>query len=176
VGAPEVLNIEDSAAVERISGEWLRLVRDLPASSYFPTPDWVVAWWETVARKPPTRLAIWRGVSGQIEALVAVSRGRESVHRKLPVAVPVYVNAGSGVGDADHCGWPVAPGREDEVRDWLTDATVGATAVLRNLDPAMAATIVPRAGWAVDTFACPRLSMPPAGAAIGRSSNFRRQL
>lgn len=176
MGSPDVLHVGHASDLEQVRGEWLDLAERVSSSSYFQTPDWVVGWWETIGRKPPTQLATWEGGSGRLDAVVALSRVRERLHRSVPITVPVYVNTGSGPGDPDHCGWPVSPGLEDDVSAWLSDQFRDSTVLLRNLDPASWEGIVPPRGRMLDSFRCPRLVLPPAGTPVGRSANFRRQL
>lgn len=174
--APEVIDLEDAASLGRLSGEWLGLARKLPACSYFQTPDWVLTWWETLAREPPTKLALWRGRSGELAAIIALSREHQPLHRTIGLGFTAYVNSGTGPGSADHCGWLVSPGWEAEVQDWLSDAFGDKTLLLRSLQPRLEDSIVPRAAQRVESYVCPRLAIPPEGEPIGRSPNFRRQL
>jgi CelD/BcsL family acetyltransferase involved in cellulose biosynthesis len=174
--ALEIVPIEDSSEWETLAGEWLDLAERLPSGSYFQTPDWVASWWETIAGKPPTRLVTWRRGSGGLEAVVALSRVRWQVRRGLPLSVPIHCNAGSGPGDADQCAWPVFPGREGDVRDWLKDQAGESTLLLRNMDLVSGGSVLPPGGRAVESFLCPRLSLLPADTPIGRSGNFLRQL
>ena len=81
---PDLVDISDAA----LAREWLGLAERVEGSSYFQTPDWVVSWWETIGRRPATRVAVWRGESGEIDSLVALSRSRERLHRRLPLSVP----------------------------------------------------------------------------------------
>ena len=177
MSSPEVLDLEELAGLEALSRDWLELAARIEGSSYFQTPDWVLAWWDTIAERPRTRLAAWRSPSGRLEAMVALSRGRERLHRRLPFAVPVHANAGSGVGDADHCAWLVPAERGAEVAAWLTDATAALPASRPRRRPGLARssrcppepgswTPPPARGWRC------RSRPDPAGP----SSDFVRQL
>jgi CelD/BcsL family acetyltransferase involved in cellulose biosynthesis len=156
--------------------DWLELAQRHAGSSYFQTPDWVLSWWETIAGRPPTRVAAWRGESGELEALVALTRGRERLHRRLPIAVPVVFNAGSGPGDADHCAWLVAPDRRAEVAEWISEATAGSTLLVRAASADWSAESLPPGGRAVATTACPRVDLPLAPETGAPSKDFVRQL
>ena len=170
--APETIRLEPGA-MGGIVEPWLELARQRNGS-YFQTPDWILAWWERLAREPDTRLAIWRSPSGEPSSIVAVSRERLPLHRALPLASPVFVNAGSGHGAADHCDPLVSPGDEDDVRGWLADTVDGTTLLLRSVGPATG-PVVPPSARPIETYVCPRLTLSP-GDEVGRSSNFRRQL
>jgi CelD/BcsL family acetyltransferase involved in cellulose biosynthesis len=170
---PEVVELGDEPALAR---EWLELAQRRADSSYFQTPDWVLSWWETIAARPPTRLAAWRDGSGQLDALVTLSRSREPLHRRLPFAVSVRANSGSRPGDADHCGWLVAPGREAAVADWLGEAIGGSALLVRSTAPGWSADCLPPGAREVARTACPRLALPLAEATGGPSRDFVRQL
>jgi CelD/BcsL family acetyltransferase involved in cellulose biosynthesis len=172
----EVADLGDGKRLERLAPEWRELAARLEHSSYFQTPDWTLAWWETIASRPRTRVAAWRTASGRLEALVALSRGRERLHRRLPIAVPVYVNAGSGVGVADHCGWLVSGERLEAVRAWLQEVVGGWSLLVRSTDPDWPGAALPRGAQIVDATACPRVALPLADESGGPSRSFIRQL
>jgi CelD/BcsL family acetyltransferase involved in cellulose biosynthesis len=175
MSSPEVLDLEGLAGLETLSRDWLELAARIEGSSYFQTPDWVLAWWDTIAGRPSTRVAAWRSASGRLEALVALSRGRERLHRRLPFAVPVRANAGSGVGDADHCAWLVPAERGAEVAQWLTEATAGSPLLVRGAGPDQPAGFLPEGARVVNATACPWVALPATGP-DGPSSDFIRQL
>jgi CelD/BcsL family acetyltransferase involved in cellulose biosynthesis len=175
-GSVAVLNLEDPADLAALRPDWLELAARFEDSSYFQTPDWVLAWWETIGGRPPTRIAAWRSGSGRLEALVALSRDRERLHRRLPVAVPVYVNAGSGAGAGDHCEWLVPPERGEAVGAWLRAATPGSALLLRSAAPNPLAGVLPGAARIVERTRCPRLAPLPADPAAALSKTFARQL
>lgn len=172
----EVLDLEGAASLGALTPDWLELAARFEGSSYFQTPDWVVAWWENIAGRPRTRVAAWRSASGRLDALVALSRDRERLHRRLPVKVPVYVNAGSGTGAADHCGWLVPADRSEAAGAWLREATAGSALLVRSADPDWPAAILPPGARIVDAAACPRVALPLAGERGGPSPAFARQL
>jgi CelD/BcsL family acetyltransferase involved in cellulose biosynthesis len=172
----EVLDLEDRASVEALSGDWLRLAARLEGSSYFQTPDWVVSWWETLGERPRTRVAAWRAPSGRLEAIVVLSRDRERLHRRHSIAVPVYANAGTGAGAADHCGWLVAAERAEAVRAWLDEAIARSALLVRSVDPDWSVEMLPPRARVVETTACPRVALPLTSAPDGPSSAFVRQL
>jgi CelD/BcsL family acetyltransferase involved in cellulose biosynthesis len=173
---PEVVDLDGSARLEGLDRDWLELADRVDGTSYFQTPDWVLGWWETIAGRPPTRIATWRAPSGGLEAVVALSRARERLHRRLPVAVPVYANAGSGAGAADHCGWLVPPARADEVGAWVSEAIGGSALLVRSADPDWPRPALPGGARVVDAIACPRVELPLADRGAGPSPAFVRQL
>jgi CelD/BcsL family acetyltransferase involved in cellulose biosynthesis len=170
------VDLDGSARLEGLDRDWLELAGRVEGTSYFQTPDWVLAWWETIAGRPPTRIATWRAPSGRLEAVVALSRSRERLHRRLPVAVPVYANAGSGAGAADHCGWLVPPARASEVGAWVSEAIGGGALLVQGADPDWPRPALPGGARVVDAIACPRVALPLADRGAGPSHAFVRQL
>jgi CelD/BcsL family acetyltransferase involved in cellulose biosynthesis len=167
------VDLGDAADLAALRRDWLDLAARHAGSSYFQTPDWVVAWWEALAGRPPTRIAAWRDGSGRLDALVALSRDRERLHRRLGLTVPVWANAGSGAGAADHCGWLVAAARAADAGAWLRSETAGSALVLRGADPDPPAGLLPARARIVERTACPRLDL---AAERGASRSFVRQL
>jgi CelD/BcsL family acetyltransferase involved in cellulose biosynthesis len=176
MSSPEVFELNDLTRLAGLRRDWLELADRLEGTSYFQTPDWVLAWWETLAQRPPTRVAAWRAPSGTLEGVVALSRDRERLHRRLPVAVPVFVNAGSGVGAADHCGWMVPAERAAEVDAWITETIGGSALLVRGADADWSARPLPFGARVVDVSACPRVELPLADRGAGPSPSFVRQL
>ncbi len=172
----EVVALEDPASLGGLVREWRELALRLDGSSWFQSPDWVLAWWATVAGRPPTRIATWRGPTGRLEALVALSEDRTRLHGRLPLDLRVLVNAGSGPGAADHCGWLVPADRAGEVAAWVEEALRGAGLLLRGADPAFGPPPLPRAARLIAVTPCPRLTLPGPGESVGRSRELRRQL
>ena len=166
------LDAESLGATSGRSAEWNRLAAECDGSSYFQTADWVGSWWETVAGRPTTRVAVWHGDDGSLDAVAAVSRGRSALHRRLGLALPVTVMAGTGPGDADHCGPLARPGRRADVAAWLRDQARRRTLVAASVSSD--GGIEPAGARVVAHTACPRLALD--GRPVGRSSNFRRQL
>ena len=115
--------------------EWNELAAKCAGSSYFQTADWVWSWWETVARRPATRVACRRARDGSLEAVAAVSSGRVMLHRRLGLSVAALTLAGSGPGDADHCGAVASEERRDDVARWLHEIAGRRTLVAEALDP-----------------------------------------
>jgi CelD/BcsL family acetyltransferase involved in cellulose biosynthesis len=172
---PQVIDLADPAQLGPLVRDWLELADRLGETSYFQTPDWVLGWWLHIAGRPRTRIAAWRDPSGRLDALVTLSRDRERLHRRIPLALPVYVNAGSGRGAADHCGWLVAPDRRDEVRAWVTQVVRAGGLLLRGADPSTGPPPMPAGARLVEATSCPRMSLADAQA-LERSPDFRRQL
>jgi CelD/BcsL family acetyltransferase involved in cellulose biosynthesis len=170
---PVVFDLVDAIDRDALVGCWRALAARVEDSSYFQTPDWVLAWWETVGERAPTRVACWSDETGELGALVALSRMRVRLHRRVRLVVSVYANAGSGPGDADHVGPLVLPGLWPDVDAWLGEEIGSRSLLVRNV-----AAGSPRARGAqiVDTTSCPRLALDPGDGPVGRSSNFRRQL
>jgi CelD/BcsL family acetyltransferase involved in cellulose biosynthesis len=157
--------------------EWRALAARLEHASYFQTPDWVLGWWETIGRRPATHLAAWRDGSGRLLGVVALSRGREQLHRRLPAAVPLWVNSGSGAGTADHCGWLVPPALAGAAQEWLEDAIDGSALLVRNADGDWPGRLVlPAGARVVATTACPQLALPLVEGGRRPSGSFVRQL
>jgi CelD/BcsL family acetyltransferase involved in cellulose biosynthesis len=169
---PEVSDIRE-VAFER---DWLALAERCQDSSYFQTPDWVLSWWETIAGRPSTRVAAWRDDSGELDALVALSRGRERLHRRLPLAVRVYANAGSGAGDADHCGWLATEHRRQAVAAWVGEAAGRSSLLVRAAPAGWDALSVPRGARELELTACPRLELPTGPDSGEPSKGLVRQL
>jgi CelD/BcsL family acetyltransferase involved in cellulose biosynthesis len=144
-------------------GEWRRLAAATPGTSYFLSPDWVLAWWETLGRGLPAEVAIWRDGAGGLEAVVGLVQVGQRLHRRVPLAVPTWTNLGAGAGAADHCGWAVLPGRAGDARAWIARKAAGAPLLLDHLDPDAGVPLLPAGARRVGVTACPRLALPPAG-------------
>jgi CelD/BcsL family acetyltransferase involved in cellulose biosynthesis len=168
---PVEVALDEPASLGGLVGEWRELAGRLRSTSYFQTPDWILSWWESIGGRPLTRVAAWHGPSGRLEAIVALARDREPLHRRLPLTVPVYANAGSGAGAADHCGWLVPPERRAEAAEWISGAIGRTPLLVRNVDGEPGGPPVPGAR-VVERSACPRSPLPAAGP----SREFRRQL
>jgi CelD/BcsL family acetyltransferase involved in cellulose biosynthesis len=133
---PRIVDVKDSADLSELVDEWHALARRLPGTSYFQTPSWVLAWWDTVAARPPMRVACWYD-DGRLAAVVGIARARQRLHRRLPISVGIYANAGSGPGDADHCGPLVTPLLWPDVNAWIADALGSRSCVVRNVQPSL---------------------------------------
>jgi CelD/BcsL family acetyltransferase involved in cellulose biosynthesis len=173
---PEVIDLGAPARPEALDRDWLELAGRLEGTSYFQTPDWVLAWWETIAGRTPTRVATWRTPSGRLEAAVALSRDCARLHRRLPVSVPVYTNAGSGAGAADHCGWLVPAECAEQVGAWVSEAIGRSALLVRGADPDWTDRALPVGARVVEATACPRVELPLAERGAGPSPAFVRQL
>jgi CelD/BcsL family acetyltransferase involved in cellulose biosynthesis len=176
MSSPEVVELDDPSKLGDLTRDWLALAERLDETSYFQTPDWILSWWETIAARPPTRAAAWRAPSGRLEALVVLSRHRERLHRTLPVKVPMYTNAGSGAGAADHCGWLVPARWRDEVAAWLAEAIGGGGLLLRGADDGWDRPPLPSRARVIATTVCPRLALSDPDEGVGPSRGFHRQL
>jgi CelD/BcsL family acetyltransferase involved in cellulose biosynthesis len=156
--------------------DWRRLAAGAGETSYFVSPDWVLGWWEALGDGLQVEVAIWRDGSGTLEAVVPVARVRQRLHRRVPLAVAACTNLGSGAGAADHCGWPVLPGRAEAVRAWIARKAASAPLLLNDLDPELGVPLVPAGARRVAVSACPRLAIPPDGGELPLSGKFRKQL
>src|SRR5437879_13496034 len=116
----------------------------IPETSYFQTPDWVLAWLERIGGMPPTELVLWRSSSGALEGIQFLSRLMRRVHPRLPPAWPIWTVTGSGIGDADHIGWPVLPQHREAARQHAMRRTRGTTLLLQDLDSDTGVPSVPR--------------------------------
>ncbi|WP_055585082.1 GNAT family N-acetyltransferase [Peterkaempfera griseoplana] len=153
---------------------WRSLVAADPDGSWFMTPDWVLAWWETLgAGLAPgaAEIAVWQGPGGAVEAVVPLLRTRLRLHPRAPVSVPCVTLLGSGPGAADHCGLPALPGRRADVREWLARRSRGASLWLPNVDPAQTGPL-PAGLRTVERFRCPRADLSAGVDALG-SRQFR---
>jgi CelD/BcsL family acetyltransferase involved in cellulose biosynthesis len=156
--------------------EWRRLAAGCDNTSYFLSPDWVLGWWETLGHGRTAEVAIWRDPSGGLEGIVPLIQVEQRLHRRVPLAVRVWTNMGSGIGGADHCGWPVLSGRVDHARAWIERKSARAAMLLKDLDPELGVPFVPDSARRLTVSACPRLVIPPEGQELAVSSKFRKQL
>ena len=170
---PTIVALDDRPSIESVEREWRALAWNTPGTSYFQSPEWVMAWWEHLAGRPETKLAMWRGSDGELEAIAAVAKRSERLHRKVAVPVSFWTNAGSGPGAADHAGFPAAAGRRRDVARWID--SLNGSVLLRNIGPEFDDQ-VPAGSVAIEESACPRLTIPPADEPIGRSAKFRKRL
>lgn len=162
--------------LEDLVDGWRRLAAATPGGSYFLSPDWVLGWWETLGAGTAAEVAVWRGPSGALEAVVPLARSRQRLHRRLPLGVRAWTNLGGGPGAADHCGWPATAARATDVAGWIAAKAARAPLLLRDLDPETGAPLVPEGARRVAASACPRLDIPADGEPAPWSANFRRQL
>jgi CelD/BcsL family acetyltransferase involved in cellulose biosynthesis len=129
--------------LEDLVDGWRRLAAATPGGSYFLSPDWVLGWWETLGAGTAAEVAVWRGPSGALEAVVPLARSRQRLHRRLPLGVRAWTNLGGGPGAADHCGWPATAARATDVAGWIAAKAARAPLLLRGLDPETGAPLVP---------------------------------
>jgi CelD/BcsL family acetyltransferase involved in cellulose biosynthesis len=176
ISSPEVVEFDEASKLGNLARDWLALATRLEDTSYFQTPDWLLSWWETIAARPRTRAAAWRSASGRLEALAVLSRDRVRLHPRLPLKLPIYTNAGSGPGAADHCSWLVPPGWRDDVAAWVSQALGGAGLLLRSADPDWDRPPLPAGARIVERTVCPRVAVPPPDRDVGRTHAFDRQL
>jgi len=163
-GSPETIRLDDLSQLSDVSDEWVRLMARIPETSYFQTPDWVLGWWETIGGKPPTELVLWRGPSGALEGIQFLSRLTRRVHPRLPPAWPIWSITGSGIGDADHVGWPVLPEHQERARKHVVRRTRGSTLLLQDLDSGTGVPFVPPGARMLFRNPCPRIALYPPDA------------
>ena len=169
---PEVIEIRSEGDLAAIAESWRELAWNTNGTSFFQSPDWASAWWATLAGKPESLVAIWRDTAGRLDALAAVSRVQERIHRRVGVPISFWTNTGSGLGAADHVGPLVGRDREDDVRRWLE--ALDASLVMRNVAPN--AAYMPDRATVTQHTTCPRLTIPPADEPVGRSTKYRKRL
>src|SRR5207244_4560081 len=116
------------------------------------------------------------GRDGELEAIVHLARVPERLHPRARIALTVETNLGSGIGGADHLGWPVAPSRIQDVREWVATRATKSLLVLRNLDPVTGSPLVPPGARLISRSPCPRLPIPPPHEDVGGSPKFRKQI
>ena len=171
---PRVFQLAPTLTPEFLES-WRALAARLPGTSFFQTPEWVLAWWDSLARRPRTEIACWYDATGELGALVALSRMTERLDRRFALSVPVLANAGSGPGDADHCGPLVSPELETQVAAWLARRETPRALLMRNV-AAGGAGPIPHGMRDVGTTTCPRLQLDRATPRTVPSANLRRQL
>ncbi|MFG3055328.1 GNAT family N-acetyltransferase [Kitasatospora sp. NPDC048239] len=154
---------------------WRELAAGDPDGSWFGTPEWTLAWWETLgAKQGGGEITVWREADGRVSAVVPLLRTWRRLHPRAPLAVPCLTVLGSGPGAADHCGFTAAPERRAEVADWLHRRARRATLLLTDLDPGQRDRLPP---GAVETgrTPCPRTDLRAGPEALG-SRQFRADL
>ncbi|MGW2399266.1 GNAT family N-acetyltransferase [Kitasatospora sp. NPDC001664] len=161
-----------------LSGElidgWRELAEEDPGASWFATPDWVLAWWETLGRRGPAEIAVWRAADGTVEAVAPLHRTSLRLHPRLPAAVRCLTPLGSGPGAADHGAFACRPGRRAELRAWLGGLARRETLWLPDLDPG-AADLLPGGARRVAGQSCPRVGLADGFEVLG-SKQFRSDL
>ncbi|MPZ93365.1 MAG: GNAT family N-acetyltransferase [Propionibacteriales bacterium] len=168
--APEVFT--DPGQMRPWADGW-RALAARTGTSYFCTPDWVLGWWETLGHDVEGRIAVWTSGDGRVDAVVPLALATHRLHRRLPIGFPVWTNLGSGIGAADHCGFPVDPARAGDVARWLAARAAEHSLLLVNLDPETGRPHVPHDAVCVARERCPRVDLTTGE--IG-SSKLRKQV
>ncbi|MEE1825660.1 GNAT family N-acetyltransferase [Streptomyces sp. BE20] len=150
-----------------------------PGGSWFTTPEWALAWWETVGAREGAgseagEIVVWREPDGRVSAVVPLLRTTRRLHPRAPVAVPCLTVLGSGPGAADHCGFAVAPERRADVADWLARRGRRRSLLLTDLDPDQA-DLLPPGAVEIGRTPCPRADLTAGPDALG-SRQFRADL
>ncbi|MFE7560905.1 GNAT family N-acetyltransferase [Kitasatospora sp. NPDC057500] len=164
-----------------VVGGWRELAAGEPGGSWFTTPEWALAWWETLGAAPASgggggdgEIVVWRDGDGRVDAVVPLLRTVQRLHPRAPLPVPCLTVLGSGPGAADHCGFAVAPHRRAEVADWLARRGRRATLLLADLDPDQAG-LLPAGAVEIGRTPCPRADLTAGPDALG-SRQFRADL
>jgi CelD/BcsL family acetyltransferase involved in cellulose biosynthesis len=155
---------------------WRDLVAATPGSSYFTTPDWVLASWEalTADSRNTAEVATWTGRDGRVEAVIPLVRSKDRLHPRIPVPVACWTLLGAGRDAADHGLLLATPQRREEVRVWLRERVGGSSLWLPALDPESDTGLLPPGTRRIGRTTCPRLSVSPA-VPVG-SVGFRRHV
>jgi CelD/BcsL family acetyltransferase involved in cellulose biosynthesis len=141
---------------------WRELAADVAHSSYFSTPDWVLASWETLRAPERAEIAVWTGSDRRVEAVVPLVRGRDRLHTRIPVPVTSWTLLGADPDAADHGLVLTTPHRRDEVRDWLRGRTLGRSLWFPAVDPEADTGLLPPGTRRLAGVTCPRLTLDPA--------------
>ncbi|MFF8375723.1 GNAT family N-acetyltransferase [Streptomyces sp. NPDC015661] len=148
---------------------WRDLVKNVPGSSYFITPDWVLGSWQAMDPGTTAEVAVWTGPGGRVEAVVPLVRVRERLHRRLPLPVACWTRLGAGADAADHGLFPALPHRRDDVRAFLRARTGRSSCWFPAMDPEADPGLLPPGTRRITTTACPRLAIGPDHTVGSRS-------
>lgn len=166
----EVVRLVRPGDGDRLAGSWLGLLERLGVDDYCTTPDWTLAWWETLGRTTSAQVALWYGPDDRLDAIVPLFGNRERLHRRLPASVSTWEHLGGGVGNADHLRILCVRDLEADVLAWLGRVARRRSVRFHSLD---ADSPRPRTGATVtEQTRCPR--MPLADDRV--SPDFRRKL
>lgn len=149
--------------------DWRELAALIPHSSYFSTPDWVLASWETMPAPERAEIAVWTGSDRPVEAVVPLVRGRGRLHARIPVPVTSWTLLGADPDAADHGLVLTTPHRREEVRDWLRRRTLGRSLWFPAVDAEADTGMLPPGTRRLAGTTCPRLALDPAVAAGSKS-------
>jgi CelD/BcsL family acetyltransferase involved in cellulose biosynthesis len=148
---------------------WRELAALVPHASYFSTPDWVLASWETMPAPQRAEIAVWTGSDRPVEAVVPLVRGRGRLHARIPLPVTSWTPLGADPDAADHGLVLTVPHRRDEVRDWLRERTRGRSLWFPAVDAEADTGLLPPGTRRLAGTTCPRLALNPAVAAGSKS-------
>ncbi|MDI2128396.1 GNAT family N-acetyltransferase [Yinghuangia seranimata] len=150
---------------------WRELAAATPGGSYFTTPDWVLAVWETSA-VADAEAAVWIDGDGRVEAVLALARMRARLHPRVPIPVTHWGLLGYGDDAADHGVVLTVPHRRADVGAWARGRCRRGTVWMPAVDPDADPVPFPRGVRPVARTVCPRLAVAP-DRAVG-SAGFRR--
>lgn len=153
---------------------WDRLAAD-SGGSYFQTGTWSLAWWETLAGRPETRIGLWFDADGDLEALCAISLLTQPLLRSSGPAVRTWVNTGSGAGAGDHLGWPGYRTHGPAMLDWALSSTSGPM-ILSNLDPGLSEGLSDRGFRLVGESPTLAVELGQGDSWFPGSTDFRKKL
>jgi CelD/BcsL family acetyltransferase involved in cellulose biosynthesis len=166
---PEVHRTVGSVA--RWESGWRALAAGTRGSSYFATPDWVLASWEAMRAGEVAEIAAWTAADGAVEAVVPIRRSAGRLHPRIPVPVRSWTLLGSEPDAADHGLLLTSDHRREDVRGWLRERTRGRSLWLPAMDTEADPALLPAGTRRLAVSTCPRLALTP-GAAVG-SASFR---
>jgi CelD/BcsL family acetyltransferase involved in cellulose biosynthesis len=158
-------------SLTRWEAGWRMLASATPGSSYFTTPDWVLASWETMRARESAEIATWSAADGSVEAVVPIRRATARLHPRIPVPVTSWTLLGSEPDAADHGLLLTSPHRRDDVRRWLVARTRGRSLWFPAMDADADHALLPAGTRRLAASTCPRLTLA-SDAAVG-SAGFR---
>ena len=140
-------------------------------------PTGCSSWWETIAARAQTRGGRVARASGRLEALVALSRERERLHRALPIDCRSTSTRAAAPGPPTTAAGSCPRAGATRSPPGSPTPSGGAGLLLRSADPAWGRPPLPPRRRVVASTACPRMSVPPPGSARWAArTRFSRQL
>ena len=169
------LEVHRSAdSLGRSEDGWRALAAAAPGSSYFATPDWVLASWESMRTPREAEIATWTAPDGAVEAVVPLRRSTGRLHPRIPLPVRSWTLLGADPDSADHGLLLAGPGRREEVRAWLRERARGRSLWLPAMDAEADPGLLPPGTRRLAVTTCPRLALDP-DTSVG-STGFRKSM
>lgn len=153
---------------------WRALAAAASGSSYFATPDWVLASWESMRTPQEAEIAMWTAPDGAVEAVVPLRRAVGRLHPRIPLPVSSWTLLGADPDSADHGLLLVGPQRRDEVQTWLRERTRGRSLWFPAMDAEADPGLLPPGIRRLAVTTCPRLALD-SDTAVG-STGFRKAM